>query len=180
MSKATYEQMTRKELREYLKGNRNNSEAWEVFFDKNNEVGEKIVFPYTESPEETEAQVQNILKRKQAWTLEKEKVEQAIAQRLLERRPRSAAWAQIALLKSRKRDGHIDNPAGFLVAALKENWASQINTNQDKGATFRYWYQLARELGYCQSQEVRDNEQWVLLSGNWEKWQSAVNRGYSV
>ncbi len=66
MSKATYEQMTRKELREYLKGNRNNSEAWEVFFDKNNEVGEKIVFPYTESPEETEAQVQNILKRKQA------------------------------------------------------------------------------------------------------------------
>ncbi len=47
MSKATYEQMTRKELREYLKGDRNNSEAWEVFFEKNNEVGEKIVFPAT-------------------------------------------------------------------------------------------------------------------------------------
>ena len=86
----------------------------------------------------------------------------------------------IALLRSRKRDGHLENPAGFLVAALKEDWASQISSSQDEGTTFRYWYQLARELGYCQSQEVRDNEQWVLLSGNWEKWQSAVNRGYSV
>ena len=66
MTKATYEQMTRKELREYLKGNRNNKEAWEVFFEKNNEVGEKIVFPYTGSREETEAQIQHILKRKQA------------------------------------------------------------------------------------------------------------------
>ncbi len=35
MSKATYEQMTRKELREYFsKGDRNNRKAWEVFFKK--------------------------------------------------------------------------------------------------------------------------------------------------
>ncbi len=86
----------------------------------------------------------------------------------------------IALLKSRKRDGHIENPAGFFVQALKQNWGSEISSNQDEGATFRYWYGLARELGYCQGQEVREQEQWVLLSGNWEKWESAVNRGYSV
>ncbi len=86
----------------------------------------------------------------------------------------------IALLRSRKRDGHIENSAGFLVAALKENWASQISSSQDEGTTFRYWYGLARELGYCKGQEVREGEQWVLLSGNWEKWESAVNRGYSV
>ncbi len=67
-----------------------------------------------------------------------------------------------------------------MVAALKENWGSQISSNQDEGTTFRYWYEIARELGYCQGQEIRDEEQWVLLSGNWEKWQSAVDRGYSV
>ncbi len=83
----------------------------------------------------------------------------------------------IALLKSRKRDGHVSNPAGLFVQALKQNWGSEIASTEDSQATFRYWYQLARELGYCQSQEIRDNEQWVLLSGNWEKWQSAVDRG---
>ena len=86
----------------------------------------------------------------------------------------------IALLRSRKRDGHVENCAGFLVAALKENWASQISSSQDEGTTFRYWYQLARELGYCKGQEVREGEQWVLLSGNWEKWEFAVDRGYNV
>ena len=50
----------------------------------------------------------------------------------------------------------------------------------DQGAVFRHWYDLARELGYCSGQEVRDGEQWVCLSGSWEKWQSAVNRGYSL
>ncbi len=86
----------------------------------------------------------------------------------------------IALLKARKRDGHISNPSGFVVKALKENWGSEVASNEDTQVTFRYWYGLARELGYCQGQEVRDSEQWVLLSGNWEKWQSAVERGYSV
>ncbi len=86
----------------------------------------------------------------------------------------------IALLKARKRDGHISNPAGFIVQALKHNWGSEVVSTEDAQANFRYWYGLARELGYCQSQEIRDSEQWVLLSGNWEKWQSAVERGYSV
>ncbi len=39
---------------------------------------------------------------------------------------------------------------------------------------------MARELGYCQGQEFRDGEQWVVLGGTCEKWESAVNRGYSV
>ena len=86
----------------------------------------------------------------------------------------------IALLKARKRDGHISNPSGFFVQALKQNWGQEVTSNEDSQATFRYWYQLARELGYCQGEEVREGEQWVLLSGNWEKWENAVNRGYSV
>ncbi len=45
----------------------------------------------------------------------------------------------IALLKSRKRDGYIDNPAGFLVAALKQNWVSEVSKTEDTQATFRYW-----------------------------------------
>ncbi len=86
----------------------------------------------------------------------------------------------IALLKARKRDGHISNAAGFFVQALKQNWGSEVSSNEDAKTTFRYWYGLARELGYCQGQEIRDSEQWVNLGGAWEKWQSAVDRGYSV
>ncbi|MDJ0649735.1 MAG: hypothetical protein QNJ60_13655 [Xenococcaceae cyanobacterium MO_188.B19] len=86
----------------------------------------------------------------------------------------------VALLKARKRDGHVSNPAGYFVQALKQNWASEVSSTEDSQSLFRYWYQLARELGYCQGAEVREGEQWVLLSGNWENWESAVNRGYNV
>ena len=41
-------------------------------------------------------------------------------------------------------------------------------------------YDLARELGYCSGQEVRDGEQWVNLSGSWERWNDTVERGYSL
>ncbi len=86
----------------------------------------------------------------------------------------------IALLKARKRDGYIPNLAGYFVQAMKQNWGSEVASTEDTKATFRYWYGLARELGYCQGAEVRDSEQWVNLGGTWEKWESAVNRGYSV
>jgi hypothetical protein len=92
----------------------------------------------------------------------------------------------IALFKARKRDQHIPNPSGYFVAALKGDWGSkQIVTNESTGeidtaAVFRHWYDLARELGYCSSQEVRDGEQWVCISGSWEKWADAVERGYSL
>jgi hypothetical protein len=93
----------------------------------------------------------------------------------------------IALVKSRKRDQHIPNPSGYFVAALKQDWASkQIVENPqsegeiDTAAVFRHWYDLARELGYCSSQEVREGEQWVCISGAWEKWADAVGRGYSL
>jgi hypothetical protein len=64
MSKAKYEAMTREELRDYLKSDRNNDEAWEVFFQKNSQLKRKVTFPYTESLEETEAQLKSILKSK--------------------------------------------------------------------------------------------------------------------
>jgi len=35
-------------------------------------------------------------------------------------------------------------------------------------------------LGYCSGQEIREGEQWVCISGSWEKWGDAVNRGYSL
>ncbi len=64
--------------------------------------------------------------------------------------------------------------------ALKENWGQEVSSTEDSQSVFRYWYQMARELGYCQGAEIRDAEQWVNLGGVWEKWQSAVERGYSV
>jgi hypothetical protein len=92
----------------------------------------------------------------------------------------------ITLFKSRKRDHHIPNPSGYFVAALKQNWGSKqiVNIESegeiDTATVFRHWYDLARELGYCSGQEIRDGEQWVCLSGTWEKWADAVKRGYSL
>ncbi|MGK7917337.1 MAG: hypothetical protein AB4038_17615 [Prochloraceae cyanobacterium] len=37
----------------------------------------------------------------------------------------------IALLKARKRDGHVSNAAGFFVEALKQNWGSEVASNED-------------------------------------------------
>jgi len=49
-----------------------------------------------------------------------------------------------------------------------------------KGGSERLRYDLARELGYCSTQEIREGEQWICLSGAWERWESAVKRGYSL
>jgi hypothetical protein len=93
----------------------------------------------------------------------------------------------IAIFKARKRDQHIPNPSGYFVAALKQGWASKqmVESSESEGeidtaAVFRHWYDLARELGYCSGSEVRDGEQWVCISGSWEKWVDAVKRGYSL
>lgn len=65
MNKATYEAMTREELKEYLrKIDRNDDEAWEVFFDKLDKVEGKVSLPYTEDPKELERNLTNYLKRK--------------------------------------------------------------------------------------------------------------------
>jgi hypothetical protein len=91
------------------------------------------------------------------------------------------------LLKVRKREKHIPNIAGYFVAAVKGDWASKQAVEKletegeiDISAVFRHWYDLARELGYCSGQEVKDGEQWINLSGSWEKWSDAVERGYSL
>jgi hypothetical protein len=93
----------------------------------------------------------------------------------------------IALVKARKREQHIPNPSGYFVAALKQDWASKqiVESSSHEGeidtaAVFRHWYDLARELGYCSGQEVKEGEQWVCISGTWEKWADAVGRGYSL
>ena len=94
----------------------------------------------------------------------------------------------IALLKCRRQETHIPNMAGYFTAALKGGWSSASITNDeatneevvDKAFIFRLWYELAKELGYCSSTEIREGEQWVMISGNWEKWERAIARGYSV
>ena len=93
----------------------------------------------------------------------------------------------IAILKERKREKHVSNPSGYFVAALQGDWSSQNVTVEgsdseeaDKAAVFRHWYDLARSLGYCSGQEVRQGDQWVCLSGAWERWEEAVKRGYSL
>lgn len=109
---------------------------------------------------------------------------------LLKLYPSEKVEGAIALLKARKRDSYIPNPSGYFVSALKGDWGSKtlvseesgdrFNREVDKAAVFRHWYDLARELGYCSGQEIRKGEQWICLSGSWEQWESAVNRGYSL
>ena len=91
----------------------------------------------------------------------------------------------IALVRARKREQHIPNPSGYFVAALKGDWGASVTLAGDREevdqvAVFRHWYDLARELGYCSGQEVREGQQWVCLSGSWEPWRAAVKRGYSL
>ena len=101
---------------------------------------------------------------------------------------RKEVESAIALVRNRKRDKHIPNPAGYFVQALKEKWqdlnvaikdVSNLDESDSK-AVFRYWFDLAKELGHCSGQDIREGEQWVCISGSWEKWLDAVNRGYTV
>ena len=94
----------------------------------------------------------------------------------------------IALYQQRKREGYVENPNAYFMQALIENWAEE-NVKQkldnsidpeDKAALFRYWYDLAKELGYCSGVEEREGDQWVLLSGTWEKFTDAWERGFNL
>ena len=103
--------------------------------------------------------------------------------KLLKSYPVEEVKTAIALFKARKREEYIPNPAGYFVAALKENWAGEnvgADSTVDTASLFRYWYDLARELGCCSGEEMRDEQKWVCISGTWEKWSSAVERGYSL
>lgn len=109
---------------------------------------------------------------------------------LLKMYPAEKVEGAIALLKARKREQHVSNLSGYFVAALKGDWTSQSlaveetgdreTEEVDKGAVFRHWYDLAKQLGVCSGQKVEDGEQFVCLSGTWEKWDDAVKRGYSL
>ncbi|HEY9768523.1 MAG TPA: hypothetical protein V6C71_08425 [Coleofasciculaceae cyanobacterium] len=109
---------------------------------------------------------------------------------LLKLYPSEKVENALALLKARKREQHIPNPSGYFVSALKGDWGSKTLVSDqrcdrgceeiDKAAIFRHWYDLARELGYCSGQEVREGKQWICLSGAWESWEKAIARGYSL
>ena len=110
---------------------------------------------------------------------------------LLKLYPAEKVENAIALVRARKREQHIPNLGGYFVSALKGDWGARnlvseeysgdrFNQEVDRDAVFRHWYDLARALGYCSSQEMRKGEQWICLSGSWEKWEAAVKRGYSL
>lgn len=102
----------------------------------------------------------------------------------------------IAVYKQRKRDaGYIENANGYFVQILKEGWGNKkqaseeeatVESQENDTAKFRYWYELAKELGYCTGVEERTNaetqeaERYVCLTGTWERYVDAVNRGYTL
>ncbi len=54
-------------------------------------------------------------------------------------------------------------------------------TPEDKAALFRYWFDLAKEMGHCSKSEIReDGDRWVCMSGTWEKFTAAWERGYTL
>ena len=96
--------------------------------------------------------------------------------------------AAIALYRARKREtGYIENPCGYFIQALKEDWAGQkakqvINNDdpQNQAALFRCWFELAKEFGLCSKSEEREGERWVYVSGTWEKFTDAWERGFNL
>ncbi len=95
----------------------------------------------------------------------------------------------IKLYRKRKRESdYIPNPCGYFMQALKEDWAGknseqlkeQNQTPENKMTLFRLWFDIAREFGYCTQWEERDGDVWVLISGYWEKFTDAWERGYTL
>ena len=93
------------------------------------------------------------------------------------------------LVTLKREAGYIENPCGYFMQALKEDWAGQkqaqvINDDsqapEDQAALFRYWFDLAKELGYCSKSEEREGDRWVFLSGVWERFTDAWERGYNL
>ena len=84
---------------------------------------------------------------------------------LLKLYPSERVESAIAIVKAKKREQYIPNLSGYFVSALKGDWGSQQvaeserNSEEiDKGAIFRHWYDLSKELGYCSGQEMREGE----------------------
>ena len=97
--------------------------------------------------------------------------------------------AAIALYRRRKiENGYIENPCGYFMQALKEDWAGQkakevidnAQAPEDKAALFRYWFDLAKEFGYCHEYQIKDGERWVLFSGVWERFLDVWERGFNL
>ena len=95
----------------------------------------------------------------------------------------------IALYRNKKREaGYIANPGGYFMQALKEDWAGKNSKQvlddsqnpEDRAALFRYWYDLAKELGYCTGMKDVEGERLVCISGTWEKFSDAWERGYNL
>jgi len=93
----------------------------------------------------------------------------------------------IAYYREQKRNNYIDNPGGYFIKALQENWAEK-NVNptfeeikpENKTSIFLKWYDLAKELGICTGQKIENNDRLVLVTGSWEKWEKAYKRGYTI
>jgi hypothetical protein len=94
--------------------------------------------------------------------------------------------AAIEIYKYRKRNSHIKNPSGYFVQAIKQNWAGNYRWQKenlkdeeiDENTVFRYWYEMARELGDCQKWEYRDDGvRWIDMNGVWESWYLLLERG---
>ena len=97
--------------------------------------------------------------------------------------------AAIALYRQRKREnGYIENPCGYFMQALQEDWAGKkakevLDNSQapeDEAALFRYWFDLAKEFGYCHLYEIKDGERWVCLTGTWQRFVDAWERGFTL
>lgn len=100
--------------------------------------------------------------------------------KLIKEYPSQEVERAIAFVKIRKRDKYIENPTGYFVQALKENWGGETNIAANEQDKFRYWYSLAKELGHVTGSEIRDGEQWVCFTGTWSRYQNVVERGHTV
>ena len=92
----------------------------------------------------------------------------------------------IEYIKRQKRSTYISNVAGYFVQCIKQDFGAKQEIDirkvkeKDLPALFNQWYELAKKLGNATDKKKEFGEYWVKLSGRWEKWIDAIDRGMTI
>jgi hypothetical protein len=79
----------------------------------------------------------------------------------------------IAVYQSYKRNHHVKNPAGLIVAAIKNGFKDQQSTQE---VNFPLWYQRMRDMGYITGHLKDDNGEILIETNLWSNGRKEAPR----